>query len=424
MGMSDTTITHLKTTLLRVPWNGAPPAAGIVSPGPREIVVVEVGTKGGLTGLGYLHVISGGSATIAACLEELIAPKILGRDATEVEGIWQTLWKSTYWVGRGGIATFALSAVDIALWDIFGQATNQPVSVALGGATRDRIRAYNTCAGYNYNSLSVARRSLRADEAAPQVQGPYDDQIAFVHRADELAQSLLDEGFTAMKIWPFDPYAEDNGGAFLRTQDLDRALEPWRKIRKAVGDRIEVMAEFHSLWNLQQAKQIARALEPYRPFWSEDPIKMCDVDSLAEYARSTSIPVCASETLGGMYPFRDVLANQAADIVMLDVGWCGGLTEARKIAALAEAYQRPVAPHDCNGPVVWVASIHLMAHIPNALVMEVVRAYYSTWYKDVLTELPLVCDGYIHPLTGPGLGTKLLPGLLDRPGVSVKRSSV
>ncbi len=96
------------------------------------------------------------------------------------------------------------------------------------------------------------------------------------------------------------------------------------------------MAEFHSLWNLQQAKQIARALEEYRPYWSEDPIKMCDAATLKEYADSTAIPVCGSETLGGTAPFRDMLQAQAVDIVMLDVGWCGGLTEARKIAALAE----------------------------------------------------------------------------------------
>lgn len=386
-----------------------------------NLLLAQIHTDEGLTGLGET---SRGPATVEAQLHELVAPYLLGKNPLDIQKHSRHLMSGYLGFAASSAEVRAASVVDIALWDIFGQATNQPVSVALGGATRGRIRAYNTCAGYNYNTLSVARRSLRAGEPAPQAQGPYDDQIAFVHRADELAQSLLDEGFTAMKIWPFDPYAEDNGGAFLRAQDLDKALEPWRKIRSAVGDRIEVMAEFHSLWNLQQAKQIARALEPYKPFWSEDPIKMCDVDSLAEYARSTSIPVCASETLGGMYPFRDVLANQAADIVMLDVGWCGGLTEARKIAALAEAYQRPVAPHDCNGPVVWVASIHLMTHIPNALIMEVVRAYYSTWYKDVLTELPPVRDGYIHPLTGPGLGTKLLPGLLDRPGVSVRRSSL
>jgi L-alanine-DL-glutamate epimerase-like enolase superfamily enzyme len=359
---------------------------------------------------------------VEAQLHELVAPYLLGKDPREIQKHSKHLMGSYLGFASSSTEIRAASVVDVALWDILGQALNQPIHTLLGGLTRERIRAYNTCAGYNYNTRSVARRSLRAGEPAPKAEGRYDDQIAFVHRADELAQSLLEEGYTAMKIWPFDPYAEDNGGAFIPERDLDIALEPWRKIRKAVGDRIEVMAEFHSLWNLQQAKQIARALEPYRPYWSEDPIRMCDVDTLAEYARSTTIPVCASETLGGMYPFRDVLANQAADIVMLDIGWCGGLTEARKIAALAEAWQRPVAPHDCNGPVIWVASIHFMVHIPNALIMEVVRAYFSTWYKDILTELPLVQDGYVHPLNGPGLGTRLLPDLVKKQGAIVRRS--
>ena len=384
-----------------------------------NLLLAQIHTDQGLVGLGET---SRGAQAVEAQLHELVAPYLLGKDPCEIQKHSHHLMRSYLGFASSSTEIRAASVVDVALWDILGQSLKRPIHALLGGATRERIRAYNTCAGYNYNTRSVARRSLRAGEPAPKSEGRYDDQIAFVHRADELAQSLIEEGYTAMKIWPFDPFAEDNGGGFIPARDLDTALEPWRKIRKAVGDGIEVMAEFHSLWNLQQAKQIARALEPYRPFWSEDPIKMCDVDTLAEYARSTTIPVCASETLGGMYPFRDVLANQAADIIMLDIGWCGGLTEARKIAALAEAWQRPVAPHDCNGPVVWVASIHFMAHIPNALIMEVVRAYFSTWYKDILTELPLVKDGYVYPPTGPGLGTQLLPDLIKRHGAIVRRS--
>ncbi len=384
-----------------------------------NLLLAQIHTDQGLVGLGET---SRGAQAVEAHLHELVAPYLLGKDPREIQKHSKHLMASYLGFASSSTEIRAASVVDVALWDILGQALNQPIHTLLGGLTRERIRAYNTCAGYNYNTRSVARRSLRVTEPAPKSEGRYDDQIASVHRADELAQSLLEEGYTAMKIWPFDPCAEDNGGGFIPERDLDIALEPWRKIRKAVGDRIEVMAEFHSLWNLQQAKQIARALEPYRPYWSEDPIRMCDVDTLAEYARSTRIPVCASETLGGMYPFRDVLANQAADIVMLDIGWCGGLSEARKIAALAEAWQRPVAPHDCNGPVVWVASIHFMAHIPNALIMEVVRAYFSTWYKDILTELPLVKDGYIYPLNGPGLGTRLIPDLFKRQDAIVRRS--
>ena len=386
-----------------------------------NLLLAQVHTDQGLVGLGET---SRGAAAVEAQIHELVAPYLLGKDALAIQPHNRQLMSSYLGFASSSAEIRAASVVDIALWDIFGQAMKQPICQLLGGQSRNRIRAYNTCAGYNYNTRTVARRSVTAGDPAAKPEGPYDDQLAFVHRADELAQSLLSEGYTAMKIWPFDPFAERTDGSLLSAEDLKIGLEPYRKIRQAVGDRIEIMAEFHSLWNLDQAKRIARALEEYRPFWSEDPIKMCDVATLKEYAQSTRIPVCASETLGGSAPFRDILQAQAADIVMLDVGWCGGLTEARKIAALAEAYQRPVAPHDCNGPVVWVASIHLMLHIPNALVMEAVRAYYSTWYKDILTELPQVKDGYIYGLPGPGLGTRLLPDLLGRPGVLVKRSAV
>jgi galactonate dehydratase len=386
-----------------------------------NLLLAQIHTDEGLIGLGET---SRGAAAVEAQLHELVAPYLLGKDPLQIQAHNRQLMNSYLGFASSSTEIRAASVVDIALWDIFGQALNQPIVQLLGGPSRSRIRAYNTCAGYNYNTRTVARRSITATDTAAQAEGPYDDQIAFVHRADELAHSLLAEGYTAMKIWPFDPFAERTDGSLLSAQDLDVGLAPFRKIREAVGDRIEVMAEFHSLWNLEQAKRIARALEQYRPFWSEDPIKMCDVATLAEYARSTRIPVCASETLGGTAPFRDILQAQAADIIMLDVGWCGGLTEARKIAALAESYQRPVAPHDCNGPVVWAASIHLMLHIPNALVMEAVRAYFTTWYKDIITDIPRVEGGYIYGLSGPGLGTRLLPDLRTRSGVQVKRSSL
>ena len=243
----------------------------------------------------------------------------------------------------------------------------QPLLAA--GRCQPYIRAYNTCAGYNYNTRTVARRQISGQDKP---EGPYDDQIAFTHRAGELAESLLAEGYTAMKIWPFDPLAERAGGSFLSREDRELGLGPWRKIREAVGDRIEVMSEFHSLWNLQQAKQIARALEEYRPYWAEDPIKMCDVATLKDYAQSTSIPVCGSETLGGTAPFRDLLQAQAA-AHLLDAGWWrAASTQDRRVADLPA----PGRAARLQLPVVWVASIHLM-HIPNALIMEAVRVLFD-----------------------------------------------
>ena len=178
------------------------------------------------------------------------------------------------------------------------------------------------------------------------------------------------------------------------------------------------------MWNLPVAKQIARALEPLKPYWSEDPIKMNNIPALKEYGASTTIPVCASETMGPRSAFRDLLEAQATSVVMLDLGWCGGLSEARKIAAMAEAYQRPIAPHDCTGPVVLVASLHLSLHAPNTLFQEVVRAFLAGYYRELVTELPVVTQGYAAPMTGAGLGTKLLPGLTQRPDAIIRRSDL
>jgi galactonate dehydratase len=128
--------------------------------------------------------------------------------------------------------------------------------------------------------------------------GPYEDLEGFLYRADELAESLIAEGFMGMKIRPFDPYAEASRGHYISTEELKKGLEPFEKIRKRVGGKIEIMVEMHSLWDLRTAKQIAHALEDYRPFWYEDPIKMDNLDALKEFAQSIRFPTAASETLG------------------------------------------------------------------------------------------------------------------------------
>jgi len=167
---------------------------------------------------------------------------------------------------------------------------------------------------------------------------------------------------------------------------------------------------------------IARALAPYNTFWHEDPIKMDSLASLKRYAEVSQAPICASETLATRWAFRDLLETGAAGIVMLDLSWCGGLSEARKIAAMAEAWHLPVAPHDCTGPVVLCASTHLSLNAPNALVQESVRGYYRTWYRDIVTAVPDVTDGYITVPPGPGLGLDLQPDFGNRFTVSTRIS--
>jgi L-alanine-DL-glutamate epimerase-like enolase superfamily enzyme len=187
---------------------------------------------------------------------------------------------------------------------------------------------------------------------------------------------------------------------------------------------MDVMVEFHSLWDLPTAQRIARALEEFEPYWFEDPLKADDLDALAQFARSTPVPVTASETLSGRSAFRELMEKGAARIVMLDVSWCGGIGEAKKIATMAEARHLPVAPHDCTGPVVFTASTHLSVNLPNALVQESVRAYYTGWYKELVTALPSVADGHVSPPDGPGLGTDLLPGLRERPDAHLRTSKL
>jgi L-alanine-DL-glutamate epimerase-like enolase superfamily enzyme len=386
-----------------------------------NLLWVQLQTDAGLVGLGETF---RGADAVATQLHSQVAPYLLGQDPLLIDRHSRHLLNAYVGFASSGVEVRAASAVDIALWDLMGQALGQPIHQLLGGLSRDAIEVYNTCAGYNYNNRTMQQRVVDPGAANPGSQGPYDDQVAFTMAADELAHSLIEEGYKAMKIWPFDPFAHRSGGLFISASDLKMALRPFEKIRQAVGDRIEVMCEFHSLWNLPMAIRIAKALEPYDPFWSEDPIKMDGIALLKEYARSTRIPVCASETLATRAQFRDLLEAQATSVVMLDLGWCGGLSEAKKIATLAETYHRPIAPHDCTGPVVLTASVHLALNAPNALFQEVVRAYLSSWYRDMLTELPRVENGLVYPMAGPGLGTALQPGIAQRADAIVRRSDL
>ncbi len=382
-----------------------------------NILWVRVHGEDGLHGLGETFM---AAASVEAYLHEIVAPRVLGEDPLAVDRIARKLQGYLGFSGSG-VETRAASAVDIALHDLWGKATGQSVAQLLGGLTRPRIRTYNTCAGYRYirdTRLQKAENWGLGQEPG----GAYEDLDAFLHRADELALSLLEQGITGMKIWPFDVAAEASGGAYISGPDLDRALEPFRKIRSAVGDRMDVMVEFHSLWNLPAAIRIAKALEGFGTFWHEDPIRMHSLRDLKAYAAASPAPVCASETLAYRHGFRELLESGAAGVVMLDLSWCGGLSEAKKIATMAEAWHLPVAPHDCTGPVVLAASTHLSCNAPNALIQESVRAFYTGWYKELVTALPEVRDGTIGPPPGPGLGLDLLPDLPARPDAVVRAS--
>ena len=380
-----------------------------------NLLWVYLHTDEGITGLGETFF---GPRAAEAYLLETAAPLLLGQDPLRVDYLQRRLQGYVGFRGSGA-ETRGASAVDIALWDIWGKATGQPIYQLLGGRHRDAVRTYNTCAGYRYIRSNKGQFSDNWGRGSG--QGPYEDLDAFLTRADELAQSLLEQGITAMKIWPFDPYAEASDGLYISGPELRKGVEPFEKIRNAVGDRIDVMLECHSLWNLPTAVQIARAAEAYDLFWIEDPIRMDSLATIGEFKRQVRQRVTASETITGRWGFRDLIEAGGVDVVMLDLGWVGGLTEARAIADMAEAHHLPVAPHDCTGPVVYAASTHLSVHAPNALIQESVRAFYTGWYQEVATALPIVENGMVRPPEGPGLGMELLPDVRTRPDAVVQR---
>ncbi|WP_026181142.1 mandelate racemase/muconate lactonizing enzyme family protein [Demetria terragena] len=384
-----------------------------------NLTYVRLHTDSGLVGLGETYF---AASAVAAWIHESAAPVLLGADAGDITRIWGQL---VGFVGSkgSGIENRGRSAVDIALWDLLGQETGKPIWALLGGRSRDSVPAYNTCAGYAYTRgrpehghLPVGNWGIGAKD------GPYEDLQGFLHHADDLAEDLLSEGYMGMKIWPFDRFAEENGGHGISAAQLREGLEPFRKIRDRVGDRIEIMVEMHSLWDLPTAVKIARAVGEYEPHWFEDPMPLHNLDAVRRFREQVTAPVAVSETMGTRWAYQDLLQAEAADLVIFDPTYAGGISEARHICALADLHTLPVALHDCVGPVSMAVNTHLSVHAPNIAVQEVVRAFATDWYAELLTDLPAVEDGRVLPLDGPGLGTRLRDDVLTRPDVT-RRSS-
>ncbi len=378
---------------------------------------VRVHTDTGLIGLGDTWRLT---ETITAYIHSVAAPVLLGQDPGAIEKHWKTLYQTAATGALTGAEIRGLSAIDMALWDIMGQVHGVPVYRLLGGPTAERVRVYNTCAGYRYGGVRPRGTDATFTDGAR--TGPYEDLDAWKSDAGALAKDLLSQGISTMKIWPFDQFGPETGGQWIDARQIETGLRPFRQIRDAVGNAMDIALEMHSVWNLPSAIRIAKAVEPFDPLWFEDPIRMDSLDALATFRASTHIPVTASETLATRFAFRELFEKRAVSIAMFDVGWVGGLTEAKKIAAMAEAYSLPVAPHDCTGPVNFAASVHLDFAITNCYVQEIVRAYIHGWYADVVEGLPRIENGYVYPPEGPGLGVRLRPEVFSRTDAVVQRS--
>ncbi|MBS4961450.1 MAG: mandelate racemase/muconate lactonizing enzyme family protein [Clostridiales bacterium] len=380
-----------------------------------NICYVQLITDEGIIGLGETFF---GAASVEAWIHENAAPILLGKNPLEIEKNWHSL--SAFVGGKStGTESRARSAIDIAMWDILGKVCGQPVYQLLGGKTRDRIPLYNTCAGNDYTK-KVSKSGHPSDDKGMHGTGRYEDYEAFMNHADVLAKDLVSEGYKGMKIWPFDAFCNGAVTHYLTPEEIKKGCEPFEKIRNAVGDQIEIMVEMHCRWDLRVAKQIAKALEPYNPFWFEDPIPASNIDALREFASSTRVPTAASETVGSLYSYRDICAKQAADIIIFDPTWTGGITEAKKIMTIAEANEISICTHDCVGPLSFVVDAHISTYAPNAFIQEATRSFYHSWYQDLLTNIPKIENGYVYPLEGPGLGTELQKDVFKREDAIVR----
>ena len=351
------------------------------------VIWVQVHTDEGIVGLGETFY---APSVVETAIHDWFGPLLIGRDPFTIERHWEAMFRLSDHAGYGGAEMRAISCLDIALWDIKGQAVGLPVYEMLGGAVRSKVPVYAT---------------YMPDD-----------------RAGEVAKEFLDEGITAMKGGPTIALSQASDGQSLSPKELDMSLKPIRDIRDAVGMDMQIANDGHGKWTLPVAIRIAQAMEPYEMMWQEDLMPLHNPDALARLQASTKTPVCISERLLTRWQLRHFIENGSARIVMPDLIWTGGISETHKVAILASAHQVPFAPHDASGPVNIFACAQICISSPNAMVQEHVPSFHKGWYNDFVDPNLDITDGYLHAPQRPGVGTRLKDGVRERPDATVRVS--
>jgi len=350
---------------------------GAERPGEVTNVVVVVHTDDGLTGLGNVGV---GSPASIPVIEHHLAPLLFGQSPFDTERLWQSMYRDTLNIGRKGLVLEAISALDIALWDILGKATHQPVYNLLGGKVRDSIRAYA--------SQLYAREDLA--------------MLA------EEAKSYTDAGFTAVKM-RFG-YGPRDGRAGMR-----KNYELVRTVREAVGDDVDIATEAYMGWDTNYAVSMIRKLEEFGLAWVEEPVLPDDLDSYRRIRSEVGVPISGGEHEFTLQGFRLLLEQEAVDILQPDVNRMGGITEARKVWALAQAYGVPVIPHSNQSHnahlIISSLASPLIEYFPYEL-----RTGYNLYYE-YCDGTPLPTGGRIEVAADPGLGVTLNRDAMERYGI-------
>jgi L-alanine-DL-glutamate epimerase-like enolase superfamily enzyme len=331
------------------------------------VVIVRVTTDDGIHGLGGIAL---GSEAMARVVEGILAPLVIGASPFDVELLWEKMYRSTINIGRKGMVLEAISGIDIALWDIMGKAVGQPVYNLLGGRTRSKLRAYA--------SSLYAMKNL--------------DELAGI------AAGYKRDGFTAMKM-RFGWGPQDGRPGMMRNVELVQA------VRGAIGPEIDLMADAYMGWTAQYAIEMIRMLEPFHLAWIEEPVIPDDIEGYARIKRETNTAIAGGEHEFTRWGFRELIERRAVDWVQLDVNRVGGITEARKVVALAQAFNLPVVPHAHN-----YHNLHLVmasANMPLAEFFPHPERDGDTFFSELFHGEPMAENGFITLSEKPGFGVEL-----------------
>lgn len=339
----------------------------------RNLTFVEVITDDGLEGVGEVRMLNHTDA-LRGYLAEAVPNHVLGHDPANIEDLVQRMYRNDY-ARADEIVMSAIATIEIACWDIVGQSLGKPVYQLLGGAVRDRIKAYA-------NGWYTVERTPEE-----------------FHRA---ARRVIEKGYRALKVDPF-----GSGFYELERAEKNKAVALIEAVRDAVGEDTEILVEMHGRFTPATAVEMAREMERFKPGWVEEPVPPENLAALKKASEKISIPVATGERLHTRYDYRQLFELQAADIIQPDITHSGGLLEMKKLAAWAEIYYILIAPHNVGGPVSTAAALHFAASTPNFKIQEHFNDFAEGWVKESAPGNPEVVDGYFALPQGPGLGVKL-----------------
>jgi galactonate dehydratase len=344
--------------------------------GTTEFCWIRIHTDSGIVGYGETYPSVNGEL---GSLKDLASEYLIGEDPRDIEKILKGIYKYQAMRNAGGSEMHMMSAIDMALLDILGKSTGLPLYRLIGGKTRARVKVYNTVTDY----WAINNTTMGPD-------------------TEKIVTFLLDKGITAMKIYPF-----STEGGFISSAGIDKGIEWLRQIDKVAGKKMEILIDGWGSFDLPGAQRILKACEEFNVIHAEDILLPDSAQSYAILARETSIPIAHSETMATRFQLKDFLEARAMDILMFDICWCGGVSEAKKMCDMADAYHIPASPHTCGGPLLYVSSAHLCTAIQNFSYMESNYWKYTHQFPYFVNNIPVPVNGFITAPEGPGLGVEI-----------------